>query len=51
MVGKGEEAAVVRTGAAAVAVAFRGGEARRRREWPRWWGIESGVPATAKIRG
>lgn len=54
MVGKGEEAAVVRTGAVVVAVAVRGGGVRRRREWPRWWGSASGVPATAKrkrVRG
>ena len=36
LVGKGEEALVVWTGAAVVAVAFRGGGVRRRRrEWPR----------------
>jgi hypothetical protein len=50
VVEKREEAAVVRTRAAVVAVAFRVGGVRRRREWPRWWGDASGVPATAESK-
>jgi hypothetical protein len=47
VVGKGEEWSA---GAAVVAVAFRRGGVRRRREWPRWWEGASGVPATAKTK-
>jgi hypothetical protein len=51
--GKWEAARVLLLTVAGTAGALLPGGARppRRREWPRWWGGASGVPATANEEG